>query len=839
VGFIRLIHCVRARVQDSLSEGELRGVRKASLAASVAEMAEIFVSYTSKDRDWAFWIGQELEKLGHVARLHDWEVSAGGNIMAWMDERADKAERVLCVVSSRYLEQPYSALERHGAQWAAASKRPNFLLPVFIESCEAPILMAPLKRCDLHGLKEVEARARLDDFLKPAVKPAGPVRFPGTSVGGGVPPTSPVAFPGSSRAISNIPINVPWHFLGREDDLGAIHKVLSSGDGRAAITALHGLRGVGKTVLAAAYAERHSRDYRVTWWIRAETDATIRADLVGLGVQLDWVKEDVAEEMAVKAVLDRLTREGTNILLIYDNARNSRELVRLLPRSAGPRIIITSNAPDWRAVALPVEIEVWPKDIGAEFLMARAGRATERDAALALSDVLGGLPLAHEQAAAYCDRIGIPLAEYLRRFRAAPAVVLDHAKDVAQHYGLTVTKTFGLAIKEAGDLHPAAEQLMIYAALLAPEPIPLFLFAERCEQFSGALESALLGDGLDEAVGVLRAFALIDRELVPDERDPSIVTDCIRLHRLVREVARARCVSKQFVKAELINAVVDAYPEDLRLSSAAWPRARRLDAVAIELVKNEGCIPEGTENVASVLLDALATYRMVVLAAYTEARSLYERALAIDEKVSGPDHPQTAVGLTNLANLLTAQGDLTEALPLYERSLAIGEKAFGPDHPDMVPKLGNLGSLLHDQGDFEGARRYLERALTICEKALSPDDPNAATTLNQLGLLLLDQDNRPRAQQYLERALAIYEKTLGPDHTFTATCLVNVGALLLQQGDLPRAMSHLERGLAIRKNALGPDHPHTRNVLKKLEESGLAAEAAALRQKFGIKEDGK
>jgi hypothetical protein len=66
-----------------------------------------------------------------------------------MDERHDKADSVLCVVSSRYLDQPYSALERLAAQWAATSKRPNFLLPVFVEPCEPPTLFAPLKRCDL------------------------------------------------------------------------------------------------------------------------------------------------------------------------------------------------------------------------------------------------------------------------------------------------------------------------------------------------------------------------------------------------------------------------------------------------------------------------------------------------------------------------------------------------------------------------------------------------------------------------------------------------------------------------------------------------------------------
>jgi transcriptional regulator with XRE-family HTH domain len=85
-------------------------------------------------------------------------------------------------------------------------------------------------------------------------------------------------------AASNIPIRVPEHFLGRDDALAQIENALTKHQGRVAITALHGLRGVGKTVLAAAYADRHATDYRATWWIRAETESGMRADLVGLGV---------------------------------------------------------------------------------------------------------------------------------------------------------------------------------------------------------------------------------------------------------------------------------------------------------------------------------------------------------------------------------------------------------------------------------------------------------------------------------------------------------------------------------------------------------------------------
>ena len=349
--------------------------------------------------------------------------------------------------------------------------------------------------------------------------------------------------PGEHRTatISHLPIGVPRYFLGRDDALAAIDTALARYDGRVAITALHGLRGVGKTTLAAAYAERHRGDYRATWWIRAQTDG-MRADLVALGVRLNWVAPDEKEEPALKTVMERLVHEGEGILLIHDNAVDADALRPYLPRGGAARVLVTSNAHAWRGVAAPVEIRLWPKEIGADYLIARTGRTAERAAALALSEALGGLPLAHEQAAAYCERLDLPLAEYAKRFTAAPAKFLDDARHAPAEYhdGLTVAKTFALAIDEAAKLHPAAEPLIVHAALLAPEPIPLFLFSQGREKFGEPLASALEGDGLDEAVAALRTFALIDRETIADERDPTITTDDLCLHRRLREVAGRR-----------------------------------------------------------------------------------------------------------------------------------------------------------------------------------------------------------------------------------------------------------------------------------------------------------
>ena len=50
-------------------------------------------------------------------------------------------------------------------------------------------------------------------------------------------------------------------------------------------------------------------------------------------------------------------------------------------------------------------------------------------------------------------------------------------------------------------------------------------------------------------------------------------------------------------------------------------------------------------------------------------RAAYERALKIDEKAFGPDHPIVATGVNNLGIVLQALGDLPGAKAAYERAL--------------------------------------------------------------------------------------------------------------------------------------------------------------------------
>ena len=207
----------------------------------------------------------------------------------------------------------------------------------------------------------------------------------------------------------------------------------------------------------------------------------MRTDLVALGVRLGWVAAEEKEGPALAAVRQGLRDEGEGLLLIYDNAIDAASLRTYLLTVGAARALVTSNSPTWRGVATLIEIRVWSKGIGADYLIARTGREKERAEAEVLSEALGGLAMAHEQAAAYCERLGVSLSEYRRRLASEPARMLDAAKDVPAEYGLTVAKAFALAIDEAAKLHPAAEPLITYAALLAPEPISLFFSPRRAK----------------------------------------------------------------------------------------------------------------------------------------------------------------------------------------------------------------------------------------------------------------------------------------------------------------------------------------------------------------------
>ncbi len=98
------------------------------------------------------------------------------------------------------------------------------------------------------------------------------------------------------------------------------------------------------------------------------------------------------------------------------------------------------------------------------------------------------------------------------------------------------------------------------------------------------------------------------------------------------------------------------------------------------------------------------------------------RAIAIDEKALGPEHPDLATDYNNLANLYTNQGRYQEAEPLYQRAIAIRERVFGPEHPFTVQVrqylLNCSGNEQHGPDLLRAAICKRETSLLSCRKGL-------------------------------------------------------------------------------------------------------------------------
>src|SRR5262245_37994418 len=102
---------------------------------------------------------------------------------------------------------------------------------------------------------------------------------------------------------------------------------------------------------------------------------------------------------------------------------------------------------------------------------------------------------------------------------------------------------------------------------------------------------------------------------------------------------------------------------------------------------------------------------------YGEAIPLAER-YAEAMKLRGADRPEYAIALNNLAVLLEEGfGRYEESEKLKRRALAIDEKSFGLEHPNVATDLNNLAQLLKATNRLGEAEPLMRRALSIDEKS--------------------------------------------------------------------------------------------------------------------------
>ncbi len=274
-----------------------------------------------------------------------------------------------------------------------------------------------------------------------------------------------------------------------------------------------------------------------------------------------------------------------------------------------------------------------------------------------------------------------------------------------------------------------------------------------------------------------------------------------------RSAIAGQIQSKDFEEAKELNAKVAKLYSEGRYVEAI-PIASRLLAIV------EKAFGPEHPDVAYSLNNLAVLYEMT--GDHAKAEQLLQRSLAIREKTLGPKHPQVVASLSNLATLYHKIGDHAKAEPLYQRALTIREKVLGPEHLDTAQSLNNLAVLYDDKGDYAKAEPLYQRALTIREKALGPEHPQVVASLSNLAVLYNKQGDYVKAAPLLQRVLTIREKALGQEHPDVAALLNRLGELYRTKGDYAKAEPLYRRALAIVEKKLGPEHPDTAQSLNNL-----------------------
>jgi len=109
-------------------------------------------------------------------------------------------------------------------------------------------------------------------------------------------------------------------------------------------------------------------------------------------------------------------------------------------------------------------------------------------------------------------------------------------------------------------------------------------------------------------------------------------------------------------------------------------------------------------------------------------------ALAAQERVLGPDYPDTLMSLNNLAELYAAQYRHGEAEPLLKRALEARERVLGREHPDTLLSVSDLAEVYQDLGRYGEAELLLKRALEARERVLGREHPQTIVSVNDLAL---------------------------------------------------------------------------------------------------------
>ncbi len=304
-----------------------------------------------------------------------------------------------------------------------------------------------------------------------------------------------------------------------------------------------------------------------------------------------------------------------------------------------------------------------------------------------------------------------------------------------------------------------------YAAMFLLSAACLVSCGARVDSFSlrGQSRAAYLSGNYPQAESLLtQALAMDEKEFGKD--DPRIVENLTELGKIYSKEGRVANAVQSFDRAVKIRETqirpgLLALSESLDGLGNAYLAAGKNDQADSLLRQSLQLREENLPALSPSIAESDNSLAPIYYRAgdYGQAESLYGHAISIYEQ-SGGDKLKLDNCRNNLASLYVAEGKNAQAEPLLKAVLADYENAYGPNHPEVAVVLNNLAELTRREKQYNQAEAYCRRALSIYESNSDlVNSPYYATVLNNLALVYDAQYHAADAEALYKRAIAVLE----------------------------------------------------------------------------------
>ena len=581
-------------------------------------------------------------------------------------------------------------------------------------------------------------------------------------------------------------------FTGREEEVEELVTLLSGGGAHAAISAIGGMGGVGKSALAVHVAHRvadHYPDGRIVVDMRGTSDQPIApGEAMGEVIYAFQPEARLPDGPDQVARLYHSVLEGQRALVVLDNAADAAQVRPLVP-SPPCALVVTSR----RAIVLPgvrrFDLDALSDSEARDLLRGIVGGNRATDGELdEVARVCARLPLALRAAGTFLAvHIDWPAGEYVQ-------ALADERQRLQRlrHEDLDVEAALGLS----------AAQLARQQPELAARWQMLSVFPGTFDRQAAAAVWDVTEEEARDGLTTLVAGGL----LLYDQE-----TGRYRLHDLMRLVARnafgyggdepdAELERRRLREAAASHAAhykdVAATADDLYLQGG--------DGIAVGLslldLEMHNVLAGQTwaaahaeeEDDAAALCSAYpsAGAYLLDLRKHPRARiGWLESALAAARRLR--DCGAEAAHLGNLGNAYADLGEPRRAIEYYEQQLAIAGEIG--DRRGEGNALNNLGLAYAALGETRRAIDYYEQQLAITREI--GDRRGEGNALGNLGVAHRRLGEPRRANEYYEQALAI-EREIG-DRRSEGQSLGNLGNAYAALGEPRRAIEHYDQALDI------------------------------------------